>query len=168
MVALTPAGLFVANFGIARLTAPYLWVLIASLTVFAIGGAALVVALGTIVAQESSAVAWFFVAPLAIVFAAAIYWVLLSPMIAAPRLLAIRVPPDDTPLPKVLAWPLPRRDSNFAVPPSKNGKPVVIALRVLAAATGIVATMLVLRLMAAGNRVGPIALASVVAIAAVF
>jgi len=63
LVALTPAGLFVANFGIARMTAPYLWVLIGSLTLLAIGGAALVVALGTIVAQEASAVAWFFVVP---------------------------------------------------------------------------------------------------------
>src|SRR6476659_1329015 len=43
LVALTPAGLFVANFGIARMTAPYLWVLIGSLTLLAIGGAALVV-----------------------------------------------------------------------------------------------------------------------------
>ena len=166
LVALTPAGLFVANFGIARMTPPYLWLLVGSLTLLAIGGAALVVALGTIVAQESSAVAWFFVAPLAIVFAATIYWVLLSPMIAALRLLALRVPPDDTPLPKVFASPLPQGDSNVAARPSKNRKPVVIALRVVAAAVGIVVTMLVLRLMAAGDRVGPIALASVVAIAA--
>jgi len=166
LVAITPAGLFVANFGIARMTPPYLWLLVGSLTLLAIGGAALVVALGTIVAQESSAVAWFFVAPLAIVFAATIYWVLLSPMIAALRLLALRVPPDDTPLPKVFASPLPQGDSNVAAPPSKNRKPIVIALRVVAAAVGIVATMLVLRLMAAGDRVGPIALASVVAIAA--
>ena len=166
LVALTPAGLFVANFGIARMTAPYLWVLIGSLTLLAIGGAALVVALGTIVAQEASAVAWFFFAPLAIMLAAGIYWVLLSPTIAALRLQAIRVPPDDTPLPKVLASPLPQRDSNVAVPPSRNRKPVVIAYRVFAAAVGVVATMLVSRLLAAGDRVNPILLASVVAIAA--
>jgi len=166
LVALTPAGLFVANFGIARMTAPYLWVLIGSLTLLAIGGAALVVALGTIVAQEASAVAWFFVVPWAIMFAAGIYWVLISPTVAALRLQAIRVPPDDTPLPKVLASPLPQRDSNVAVPLSKNRKPVVIAYRVFAAAVGVAATMLVLRLMAAGDRVNPILLASVVAIAA--
>src|SRR6185312_10927189 len=142
LVALTPAGLFVANFGIARMTVPYLWVLIGSLTLLAIGGAALVVALGTIVAQEASAVAWFFFAPLAIMLAAGIYWVLLSPTIAALRLQAIRVPPDDTPLPKVLASPLPQRDSNVAVPLSRNRKPVVIAYRVFAAAVGVVVTML--------------------------
>ena len=53
------------------------------------------------------------------------YWVLLSPTMAALRLLATRVPPDGTPLPTVLASPLPERGSLVmpSLPPRKGARP---------------------------------------------
>ena len=67
LVVLTLAGVLLTNFGIARMTAPYLWALVGGLAVTAIGVAVLVVTLGSIVAQKSSA-AWVFVAAFAITF----------------------------------------------------------------------------------------------------
>ena len=131
LVALTIAGGFVSRHGTARLTAPYLWVLIiGSFSLIAIGGAiaiggtAFVVTAGktelTELAHESAGVllgiAAVFLIPIVILLIV-FYWVLLSPTMAALRLLATRVPPDGTPLPTVLASPLPQRDPGDAFAP---------------------------------------------------
>jgi hypothetical protein len=148
LVALTIAGVFLGRHAPARLTAPYLWCLIiGSFSLIAIGGTALAVWTGKR-AHEPAGVSLGIAAVLLIPIVILFYWLLLSPTMAALRLLATRVPPDGTPLPTVLASPLPQRDAGDAVAPTKKMSPAAVAYRVAAAALGIVATVLVLWLFA--------------------
>lgn len=162
LVALTVAGGFVARSGTARMTAPYLWILVigGSLTVI---GAAFVVTAGTIaltkLAQDSVGV---------LLSAALILIVmLLSPITAAVRLLATRLPSDGAPLPTVLASPRPQRNAGDVAAPPKKRSPATVAYGVAAVALGIVAAVLVLWLLAT-KHIEQLVLALVLEFAAIY
>ena len=93
------------------------------------------------------------VAALLIVILIALYWMLLSPTMAALRLLATRVPPDGTPLPTVLASTLQRGNAGDRVASFKKRSPAAVAYRAAAAAIGIVGMVPWLCLMAPTKQV---------------
>jgi hypothetical protein len=143
LVALTIGGALVARYGTPRMTAPYLWILVLCSVVLIPIGAAFAVAGNVDLTELAQGSAWVLLGAAALLmpFVLLWYWLLLSPAIAALRLLATPVPPDGTPLPTVLASPLPQKDANGAVPP-RTTSPAVVAYRVAAASLGIVAVVL--------------------------
>ena len=163
LVALTTVGALVFRYGTPRMTAPYLWILVLCSVVLVPIGAAFAVAGNVDLTELAQRPVWVWLAAAALLipFVLLFYWLLLSPTIAALRLLATRVPPDDTPLPTVLASPLPQKDADDAVPPPRNRSPAVVAYRVAAASLGIVAVVLVSWLLAS-DQLGKMTMALVV------
>jgi hypothetical protein len=163
LVALTIVGALVFRYGTPRMTAPYLWILVLCSVVLVPIGAAFAVAGNVDLTELAQRPVWVWLAAAALLipFVLLFYWLLLSPTIAALRLLATRVPPDDTSLPTVLASPLPQKDADDAVPPPRNRSPAVVAYRVAAASLGIVAVVLVSWLQAS-DQLGKMTMALVV------
>jgi hypothetical protein len=141
LVALTVSGVFAIRHGLHGMTAFNLWILVIGSGLIVIGGLVCVVTAGIIdptqLAQKSVGVV-LAVAALLIVIVIALYWMLLSPTMAALRLLGTRLPPDGIPLPTVLASPLPQRDAGDRVAPFKKKSPAVAAYRVAALALYVV------------------------------
>ena len=141
LVALIVAGSFAARRGLAGMTARGLWIVVIGSCLSVGGGLVFVVSTRIIdptqLAQKSVG-SLLSVAALLIVILIALYWMLLSPTMAALRLLATRVPPDGTPLPTVLASPLPQGGAGDRVAAFKKWSPAAVAYRAAAAALGIV------------------------------
>jgi hypothetical protein len=113
LVALTVAAAFVARHGIAQLTAGPLRILVvAGIGLIAACVAALAVAASRFnwaALEAKSAGVRFFVAALLLlmlaVTALTLWWFALVPVLAAKRLLATTVTPNDVPLPMVMTYP---------------------------------------------------------------
>ena len=151
LAALIVAGFYAGRHGLAGMTASSLWMVVIGSCLVVVGGLVFVVTAGIVdptqLAQKSIGLL-LSVAALLTVILIALYWMLLSPTMAALRLLATRVPPDGTPLPTVLASPLPRRDARNRVAPLQKKSPASVAYRAAAAALGIVGMVAYLWLMA--------------------
>src|ERR1700742_1562331 len=143
VVALIVAGQFAARRGYARLAGPNLWIVIIVSGLVVVDGLVGVVCIidPTGLAHKSVG-AVLIVAALVTVIPVALYWLWLKPTVAALRLLATRVPPDGTPLPTVLASPLPRGDADDRAAPFKKRSPAAVAYRAAAVALGIVGVVL--------------------------
>jgi hypothetical protein len=158
LVALIIAGSFgfAASYGTPRITAPRLWILVIGGSLTAIGAAAwFVVAVKvmpfTRLEQAPAGVSLAFAAALTVIgllYLLSLYWMLVSPTMAAMRLFGMRVPPDGTPLPTVLAYPRPQKNAGDAAAAFKKENPVAVAYAVAAIALGFVEAVLVLRLIA--------------------
>jgi hypothetical protein len=85
---------------------------------------------------------------LVLVLAVMLYWVALSPALAAIRLLATRLPPDDVPLPKMTATLEQTRTRPRALPPLKRIAARAQALKAIACLTGLAGAFAALRLVA--------------------
>jgi hypothetical protein len=113
-----------------------LWRVIIGSAIVVIGGLVFAISRAfvdpTHLAQKSPGVL-IGLAAVVIVIAIALYWLMVSQVFAALRLLTTRVPPDNTPLPTVLASPLPPEDTgdpitrykkrSLAAGPGGNYKP---------------------------------------------
>ena len=160
LVGLIVTGFFASRPSLAGLTAPGLWFVVIGSCLVVGGGFVYAVSMGvsdpTQLAQKAA---------LLVVILIALYWTLLSPSMAALRLLATRVPPDGTRLPTVLASPLPQGHADGRVAAVKKTSPAAVAYRAAATALGIVGVLLWLWYLANNGRATAVASGRATAVA---
>jgi hypothetical protein len=144
------AGVFAARYGSpleGRMTTPSLWIVVIGDTLTAIGVAAFVAQFLILLAKLAHGdVPSLLVvaAPLTLLSAIILYWMLLSPSLAAMRLLVTNLVPDGAPLPTVLASPVAQRHTGEAVTYPKKRSSAAVACRVAARVLGAVTAGLAL------------------------
>jgi hypothetical protein len=159
LVALTVTAAFVARHGIAQLTAvPLRILLVAGIGLITAALAALAVAAGRFnwaALEAKSAGVRFFVAALLLlllaVTALTLWWFALVPVLAAKRLLATTVSPNDVPLPMVMTYPHSPQGTGHRHTVSRKWSWAVAAYRLAAITVAVFAAVLALWLAANGT-----------------